>query len=136
MTWLPSDTLRASTVWVPVADNIDRSTRLRMAANLRKLFRERRFKNLSDAAERMGISPSALGRYLKGKRTIGFDVALKVHRSLAVSLDWLVDESPEQEWFRAWGKSDLADLSDSEAPPRPSSVDDAGQRRRRGSGGR
>ena len=46
-------------------------------------------------ARRVGISRDAMRRYLSGERTVGLDVALLVHRNLNVSLDWLVDEDPE-----------------------------------------
>jgi transcriptional regulator with XRE-family HTH domain len=46
-----------------------------------------------------GISRSAMNRYLKGERTVGLDFVLRVHRELHVSLDWLVDRDPPQEWF-------------------------------------
>lgn len=81
-----------------MAETIDLRTRLRIAANLRWLKHENRFESTAAMAKAIGVSRGALARYLSGDRTIGFDVALKVHRRLHVPLDWLVDRDPPQEW--------------------------------------
>lgn len=78
---------------------IDMATRLRVAANLRKLKHIHGFRSDNAMAVELGMSRSALGRYLKGEATAGLDVLLLVHRKLHVSMDWLVDRDPEREWF-------------------------------------
>jgi transcriptional regulator with XRE-family HTH domain len=77
------------------SESVDQKTRLRIAANLRRLKWERKFSSAAAMARRVGISRDAMRRYLSGERTVGLDVALLVHRNLNVSLDWLVDEDPE-----------------------------------------
>jgi transcriptional regulator with XRE-family HTH domain len=78
---------------------IDLKTRERIAANLRLLKHQHRFDTDAAMAAELGMSRSALGRYLKGERTPGLDLCLLVHRRLGVSLDWLVDRDPPREWF-------------------------------------
>jgi transcriptional regulator with XRE-family HTH domain len=84
---------------MPPKDTIDLETRQRIAANLRLLKHEQRFPSVSAMAAELGMSRSALNRYVKGERTAGLDVLLLVHRKLNVSLDWLVDRAPPKEWF-------------------------------------
>jgi transcriptional regulator with XRE-family HTH domain len=78
---------------------IDLKTRQRVAAHLRMLRYRFRFESDAAMAERLDMSRGALNRYLKGERTAGLDVLLKVHRRLHVSLDYIVDEDPPSEWF-------------------------------------
>ncbi len=78
---------------------VDLKTRQRIAANMRLLKWENRFDSDAAMAAVLGMSRSALGRYLKGERTPGLDVLLLVHRKLGVSLDWLSDRDPPKEWF-------------------------------------
>ncbi len=66
---------------------------------MRLLKWENRFESDAAMAAVLGMSRSALGRYLKGERTPGLDVLLLVHRKLNVSLDWLSDRDPPREWF-------------------------------------
>ncbi len=80
---------------VPPRESIDLKTRQRIAANLRQLKHMHRFKNVASMAKTLGMSRSALGRYLSGERTTGLDVLLLVHRNLHASLDWLVDRDPD-----------------------------------------
>lgn len=83
---------------MPPKITVDVATRQRIAANLRLLKHEQRFASVAAMAHALGMSRSALNRYLKGERTAGLDVLLLVHRKLSVSLDWLVDRSPPKEW--------------------------------------
>lgn len=78
---------------------IDRETRLRIAANLRLLMWKFQFASHAAMAERLKVSRGVVNRALKGERTVGLDFLLKVHRNLHVSIDWLVDEPPAEEWF-------------------------------------
>jgi transcriptional regulator with XRE-family HTH domain len=78
---------------------VDLKTRQRIAANMRLLMWEQRFDSVAGMADALGMSRSALGRYLKGERTPGLDVLLLVHRKLGVSLDYLSDRDPPREWF-------------------------------------
>lgn len=78
---------------------IDLKTRQRIAANLRLLRWRFQFDSDAAMAERLGLSRGVVNRALKGERTVGLDVLLKVHRRLHVSLDWLVDSEPGQEWY-------------------------------------
>lgn len=80
-------------------EDLDVKTRERMAANLRMLKHLHGFPSVNQMAEALGMTRQALNRYLKGERTIGLDVALRIHRVLHVSLDWLVDRDPAREWF-------------------------------------
>lgn len=82
------------------AHEIDRKTRLRIAANLRQMKVEK-FEFKSDAAmgRRIGLSRDAVNRALKGEKTVGLDFLLAVHRKLHVSLDWLVENEPDQHWY-------------------------------------
>ena len=80
-------------------DSLDLETRLRIAANLRFLKRQHKFKTAAAMGKALGITRQAMGRYLKGERTVGLDMALLVHRRLHVSLDWLVGNDPPPEWF-------------------------------------
>lgn len=84
---------------MPTKESLDLKTRERIAANLRLLKHRRSYESVAAMAARLGMSRSALGRYLKGERTVGLDFLLKVHRRLNVSLDWLVDEDPPLEWW-------------------------------------
>jgi transcriptional regulator with XRE-family HTH domain len=43
----------------------------------------------------LGMSRSALGRYLKGERTVGLDVLLLVKRKMGESIDYMVSRDPE-----------------------------------------
>lgn len=90
--------LRLGSARVP-AHEIDKKTRLRIAANLRLL--KHRFEFATDAAmaERLKVSRGVVNRALKGERTVGLDFLLKAHREMHVSLDWLVDTDPPPEWF-------------------------------------
>lgn len=81
--------------------SIDLKTRQRIAANLRVLKYMHRFGTDAQMASELGMSRSALGRYLKGERTAGLDVLLLVHRKLHVSLDWLVNRDPPEPWWDA-----------------------------------
>lgn len=83
----------------PMPTKIDQRTRQRIAANLRRLKHEHRFEHDADMARVIGISRSALGRYLKGDRTVGLDVAVAIHRKLPCSLDWLIERDPPKEWW-------------------------------------
>lgn len=83
----------------PMKDSLDTKTRQRIAANLRLLRYEHRYKTVADMARAVGIHKTAMGRYLKGERTVGLDVALLIHRKLSCSLDWLVDRDPAAEWW-------------------------------------
>lgn len=81
-------------------ETIDVKTRERIAANLRQLKHQHRFASVASMAGVLGMSRSALNRYLKGERNIGLDVLLLVHRELHASIDWMVDRDPEDErWF-------------------------------------
>lgn len=81
------------------AYEIDIKTRQRIAANLRLLRHQFRFQSDAAMAEALGLSRGVMNRALKGERTVGLEVVLKVHRGLHVSLDWLVDKDPPQQWF-------------------------------------
>lgn len=78
---------------------IDRETRLRIAAHLRQLKYKFQFASDAAMAERLKVSRGVVNRALKGERTAGLDFLLKVHRNLHVSIDWLVDEPPPEEWL-------------------------------------
>lgn len=78
---------------------IDLTTRQWMAANLRRLKWEHRFDNDAAMAQKLGMSRSALNRYLKNERTAGLDLLLKVHRRLGASIDWMVDEPQDKRWM-------------------------------------
>jgi len=79
---------------------IDRKTRLRIAANLREL--KHRFGFRSDAAmgRKLGLGRDAVNRALKGEKTVGLDFVLAVRTHLHVSLDWLVEHDPDKKWYR------------------------------------
>lgn len=81
------------------AHEIDRETRLRIAAHLRKLRHKFQFQSDAAMAERLGLSRGVVNRALKGERTVGLDVLLKLRRKLHVSIDYLVDEDPPEEWM-------------------------------------
>lgn len=83
----------------PVKDSLDLKTRQRIAANLRQLKHMHGFASTAAMATEIGMSRSALNRYLKDERTAGLDVLLLVHRTLHVSIDWIVDRDPPQEWL-------------------------------------
>jgi transcriptional regulator with XRE-family HTH domain len=76
-------------------DSVDVKTRLRIAANLRRLKWDWRFASDAELAEKCGLSRSVINRALKGERTIGLDAAIKIHRALGCSLDWLIEKDPE-----------------------------------------
>jgi len=82
------------------AHEIDRKTRLRIAANLREL--KHRFGFRSDAAmgRKIGLGRDAVNRALKGEKTVGLDFVLADHRKLHVSLDWLVENEADEKWYR------------------------------------
>lgn len=84
---------------VPTRDSIDMQTRLRIAAKLRYLMWEGEFDTAAALARELGVHRKTMGKYLKGDRTVGLDVLLKIHRELGVSIDWMVDRDPPQEWF-------------------------------------
>jgi transcriptional regulator with XRE-family HTH domain len=84
---------------VTTRPTIDLKTRERIAANLRKLKHEHRFRSDAAMAAELGMSRGALNRYLKGEQPVGLDVLLLVHRKLHVPLDWLCDRDPEPQWF-------------------------------------
>ncbi len=86
----------------PSRSTIDVKTRRYMAAKLRYLQHKHEFRTNAAMAEAVGISASALGRYLREERTIGLDVALLIHRNLGVSLDWLVDTRSSTLADEAW----------------------------------
>lgn len=78
---------------------IDIKTRQRIAANLRLLKHQFKFETDAAMAEKLELSRGVVNRALKGERTVGLEVLLKVHRNLHVSLDWLVDKDPPSAWF-------------------------------------
>lgn len=80
-------------------ESLDLKTRQTIAANLRRLKYEQKFRSVAAMAKEIGISRGALNRYLKGERTMGLDTVLAVHRKLHASIDWLVDRQPEPEWL-------------------------------------
>lgn len=84
---------------MPPKPTVDLKTRQRIAANMRLLKWEHRFDSDAAMAAVLGMSRSALSRYLKGERTPGLDVLLLVHRKLGVSLDYLSDRDPPKEWM-------------------------------------
>lgn len=92
-TWVRSDPMSTR------EGSVDVKTRQRIAANLRYLRFKHEFPSVSSMATAIGMSRSALNRYLKGERTTGLDVLLLIHRNLHVSLDWLVDREPEDRWL-------------------------------------
>lgn len=65
---------------------------------MRLLMWEHRFESVAAMADAVGMSRSALGRYLKGERTPGLDVLLLFHRKLGVQMDFLCDRDPPKEW--------------------------------------
>ena len=77
---------------------IDKATRLRVAANLRLLRWRFQFETDAAMADRLSVSRGVVNRALKGERTVGLDFLLKVHRALHVSIDWLVDTDPGSDW--------------------------------------
>lgn len=91
--------------------DIDLKTRLRIAANLRLLKWKFQFPTDAAFAKSIGVSRGAMNRYLKGERTVGLDVLLKIHRSLHESIDWMVGHEPEARWYDPDSAAD---------PPKPS----------------
>lgn len=79
--------------------NIDTKTRLRIAAKLRYLKWEGGFESAAALGRELGVHPKTIGKYLSGTRTVGLDVLLKIRRELHISIDWMVDRDPPQEWF-------------------------------------
>lgn len=80
-------------------ESLDIATRDRIVANLRRFKHESKFPSDAAMARVLGITRQAMTRYLTGKRTVGLDFVLLCHRKLHVSIDWLVDRPPPQEWF-------------------------------------
>ena len=81
----------------PVAprEQLDQRTRQRIAANMRRLKWQWQFPSDAAMAKRCGISRDAINRALKGERTVGLDIVVKIHRALDCSLDWLVESDPD-----------------------------------------
>lgn len=80
---------------------IDLKTRQRIAAHMRRLKYKFECETDADLARRAGLSRSVINRILKAERTPGLDVVLKIHRSLHISIDQLVDQDPDPKWFHA-----------------------------------
>jgi transcriptional regulator with XRE-family HTH domain len=78
---------------------IDRRTRLRIAANLRLLKEKFEFESDAAMATRLKVSRGVVNRAIKGERTVGLDFLLKTHTRLHVSIDWLVDNEPDPKWY-------------------------------------
>lgn len=79
--------------------DIDQKTRQRIAANLRITKWKLQFESDAAMGAAMQLSRGAVNRALKGERTVGLDFLLRVHRKLHVSIDWLVDNEPDQRWY-------------------------------------
>lgn len=75
-------------------------------------------------AESIGLSGPGVNQILNFRRTPGFDVAIKMHRGLHVSLDTLIDTDPPKE--RSGERTQN---------PSQASLDQAAPGRRRGGGG-
>lgn len=76
-------------------EQLDQRTRQRIAANMRRLKWQWQFESDAAMAKRCGISRDAINRALKGERTVGLDIVIKIHRALDCSLDWLVEQEPD-----------------------------------------
>ena len=91
------------------SDTIDRKTRLRIAAHLRKKMNQLKASR-ARAAELMDLDPSVVSRMLTAER-IGFDAALRMHRGLHIDMTEMVDIDPDPEWFeegaeRKWERTE------------------------------
>lgn len=80
-------------------ESLDIETRERIVANLRRYRHESKFPSTAAMARVLGITRQALNRYLKSERTVGLDFVLLCHRKLHISIDFLVDRDPPQEWY-------------------------------------
>lgn len=98
-----SDVLRS--VGVAPREQLDQRTRQRIAANMRRLKWQWQFPSDAAMAKRCGVSRDAINRALKGERTVGLDIVVKVHRALDCSLDWLIEDNPQDE---RWWDPDFA----------------------------
>lgn len=83
-----------------MASRVDVDIRQRIAANLRYLRYFHEFKTVAAMASKMGMSRSALNRYLKGERTVGLDVLLLAKAAFGASLDWFVTNRPPDRFFK------------------------------------
>ncbi len=78
---------------------LDLKTRQWIAAHLRRLQHERRYKSDAEMARDAGVTRSAMSRALRGDRTVGLDFLLLVRANLKVSIDMLVGKEPDAEWL-------------------------------------
>ncbi len=78
---------------------VDVRVRERIAANLRYLRAFHEFRSVAGMAKRMGMSRSALTRYLAGERTVGLDVLILAKEAFGSSLDWFVTHNPPARFF-------------------------------------
>lgn len=78
---------------------IDMAVRSRIQAWLRYYADKyaHQYETQKDLAAAIGLSAPAVNMILSGRRTAGFDVAIKMHRKLHVSLDTLIDTDPPTE---------------------------------------
>jgi transcriptional regulator with XRE-family HTH domain len=87
-------------VGVAPREQLDQRTRQRIAANMRRLKWQWQFESDAAMAEKCGVSRDAINRALKGERTVGLDLVIKIHRALDCSLDWLIEDEPKDaRWF-------------------------------------
>lgn len=72
---------------------IDRATRDRIAGWLRVQWRKRALTQ-AELADKLHTTEGTISRILHGKRDAGIEIAVKMHRYLAMSLDQMFDEEP------------------------------------------
>jgi len=90
---------RVASLAVSAREAIDKGARLNLAAHLRRIKRQRGIRSAKALAEKLGVSPNTMPKYLKGLRDIGLDLAIRMHRVFGVSLDTLVDERTDDRWY-------------------------------------
>src|SRR4051812_35666329 len=89
---------------MPKREAIDRPTRLRIAAYLRREWRK--FQRTVDSptqrdfADRLQLHEGTVSNILTGKTEAGFDVALALNRKLRVEAEYLLNEDPPAEFFQ------------------------------------
>lgn len=81
---------------MPRTEDVDHELRVRLRAWLRYYADtyQHHYGSQTQLAAALGVSQSWLSQALSGRRSIGLDALVRLHRTLHVSLDVLVDTDP------------------------------------------
>lgn len=76
---------------------IDTVRRFNVMGNLWALMEKWKAKSISEVAGKLGVSESALGRWLRGEDTFGSpEFLFKIRDIYKESIDWLIDNVPDE----------------------------------------